>query len=1128
MRGVASSLRSRLLLRENKRHISVSTEAAFTTIFMDRTLLVSRRTLINVARRPYSEATSVSPRLCLARSAESGPGKRATATARQCQREFSVSASRCTFWNSSGVESSCVAGSGTSSEHGPGQMTRRSTSNKAARRRNSWNQLWRTPFSDISHSNITIRTSKMSQWRGFNTGTSEGAPKSPLPAPDETQRLFDEDFPESLKVEVPSEGIATLLHLLKEAHRVVKRDSRKRKTALVPAVFSAKELLQIYRTIFASAPQQFSRESFEEIVDILPDLFAEEGHRARATRIILADMASCGVQPTVGHLENLMDLSIQARDPDAMLWCYQALKNMEISEELAIPQSLRATLKTLGISDRALFYRDPIPFLILYLFARRGNSKAFYHTEALLGYPYGTFGDLDILLCLRRRLFNAALAKYFDRSDLPENDRSPLETALALRAASEGLTPRTAMDIFESIASPMQNEVRWYMDAVCTLKHYDVALVDFYGKLKEKRAFDRANVLASFLAQTKFTEGMEWYDAEILALGWGKDPPDKEELLAGLAALAAGNVDRTFQAGKLHTFSPTFLAYLRKVLPKVDRMTFLDAAFQLGLNADVTKVDNRTYTRIRDRLAEKKRIEDLEKWLELFQNGLPVERGDGIGYLLAAWMPPLMPDQKGWNRLAGLVIVEDNSESFTRISTRMTTLGIPLEQINLDRMVWKHVKDDQVGIARSIYETSIGSDPMVMSPGASTFEILLLSAFADARKSGIWDPATKWWRECVRQGHVPSVAELLELTAGIEEIVCGPVTTEKQLVPIGSVSNISPSVPLPIPTRPLTVTETLVTSMLSIFSPEIPDNLPKVLVALGDIVLRVFGKKSDEQRKHTERFLNSLARIVDWTENGPKIGDVFQIRTEAWKRDYVVRVLVPAIIDTLGTPVIGQPIPGPTEIPIVDRIFKAVVEEPAIFEWNIRHFYGTGRDAETWLEHSAGKEAEDSARRRVRESFIRLLIHSRQFGELSDMLDIPFFVTQSQVRRNGLGLELRDNALLERERLMVFHLLSRMRDQEMHLVKSFAAKYLRGAARVDRFPLAPHSALHEFELASMWRTLGDAIGWDRRAKIPGVLGNPVVDWSRAPEWLSVTREKGFNRDPEQKQRWRGLYSVTPI
>jgi hypothetical protein len=308
--------------------------------------------------------------------------------------------------------------------------------------------------------------------------------------------------------------------------------------------------------------------------------------------------------------------------------------------------------------------------------------------------------------------------------------------------------------------------------------------------------------------------------------------------------------------------------------------------------------------------------------------------------------------------------------------------------------------------------------------------------------------------------------------------------------------------------------------MLTIFSPQVPDSLPLLLQELGQML---FDSHRQQDEKMTLLFLNSLERIIEWVEEGPKIGDIFQVRTEAWKRDQVVRNLIPAMLDMFALPVrrlsFGEKTTPVIPEEVLGRVWDLVGSDPNITEWNVKAFYGN-RDAAAWVLHSRGKEADETAKFRAGESFSRLLVHARWWHEAAEFLGIGGDESRELKPTSG-------KKGVERYRLLLFHFLARCRDQTLHVTRSYADGRLERRVQPAAYPLAALSAPHEYELARVWKRMGDSIGWT--GAVWGVLGDSKVEKDRCPEWMTAPTEgtEHWGGHYKEKVRWRGVFAVTP-
>lgn len=612
----------------------------------------------------------------------------------------------------------------------------------------------------------------------------------------------------------------------------------------------------------------------------------------------------------------------------------------------------------------------------------------------------------------------------------------PWQIRLALRAAAELGASHAARDVFGRLEEPTDDDLGLLL--LAQSKSGDAtAAASTFDKLAQPTAANRANLFSVLLTQLDPAHAFGWFERGF----------DDDDLLPALAVLAA-HAKRIPPHLDLRKVAPNLFQSIRKV--EVPHTSYAELA--VSLVQQTGPADEQTYRRIRDSLRSP---DSLRTWLELHSPRPP------------EFPIPSNPvqDGKGWNRLLRLSLARDATDPELDPATLARFRGgMNIEAATLGMLLAR----DPEGYP------ALSSLPVP----ASAYRTLFHRAVEKAREDGEWTPVADWYLEIGRQGFRFSVGELTLLVEGVATVLEGPTR----------------SVPDPSPTRQMTATETLLNSMLSLFDPGVPDSLAGLLAGLSELVVSAHGKE-------TEEFQAAMARVIKYVVDGPKTGDIFQVRTEGWKRDLVVRTLVPALLD--ASAVLVAPTSNRERRKLCGKFMQtldALESDPAVVMWDVAWFYQSARDRGIWSVHAAGKRVNESAVSRIREVKARLLVLSRDYAGLLELLE----------------------TCEPGERKRAWWFLTRCRDQTVAFARGCVEKHQH---TLNHYPLAARFAADEFEMARAWKAVGDLIGWERAGAVDGLMGRIAVDRERGGEWNLVPMVNAKERG--KGPRWRGSFAGRP-
>ncbi|KAJ3334868.1 hypothetical protein HDU93_007129 [Gonapodya sp. JEL0774] len=382
---------------------------------------------------------------------------------------------------------------------------------------------------------------------------------------------------------------------------------------------------------------------------------------------------------------------------------------------------------------------------------------------------------------------------------------------------------------------------------------------------------------------------------------------------------------------------------------------------------------------------------------------------------------------------------------------------VPMYRPTIDALISFHWRARDVSSMRHVYETAVRSDRWQSVPGYRSARKMVDSAAVEAwREGGAWgyERMGSWWREVHREGNVGDVEGFEALVEGVSAVLMGrgdelentqskfetsrnskevvdelldmmedPKVYDKGDHEDVAVNDARSGVSTRATTtsvfrkdsaevqdhttlaRPMTVLETTYFSLLSLFPPKVTDSLPVVVTALRDL-LKELGDSSETSELLFLANANShLTRIITWIETGPKVGDLSQIRAEAWKRDLVVRTVIPAILDMLSTRRRGD---------LLGRAMGILMREGAgvVLGWDVADFYkddlGEWRKA---IRRRISDDLRETAMDRCWEAYVRGLVWCGDLGAVRKLLS-------SDLSKHSL--------------ILLWHLLLRLQHQLLH------------------------------------------------------------------------------------------------
>jgi len=388
------------------------------------------------------------------------------------------------------------------------------------------------------------------------------------------------------------------------------------------------------------------------------------------------------------------------------------------------------------------------------------------------------------------------------------------------------------------------------------------------------------------------------------------------------------------------------------------------------------------------------RTQDLMEWIQITQHSDPTE---GWNLCVIASHTPPTPTSVATPQLQQLVL------------DSIATLQIPLLPQSYTEMI-RHYRNNPTRLAE-IYAQAYTETPGFAGLSGTALSMLISSMLAsypdkDTLEEIVLDQHARWWREGVRRGWIPTLPALHSLLGDVlaylgsmdQEIQTQATAISTTVLAVGAT-----------PARPLKAYESFVFAMDSFFPPKVEDPLPFVLRKFATVFESL---ESVESMRHPmpPSHWQTLAGIVDllgeierWIEKCPTTGDLAQLRSAAWRRDAVLRVLIPAAIDVLGTRGMSM---HSTELQHRQEVLIKCLDflgDADFLDWDMRPFYHDDADAwrrvclvkgrstlgfekkhwrDPWTESDGGWEVEESFSQRVWEAWFRACVHARGFDEL--------------------------------------------------------------------------------------------------------------------------------------------------